>query len=1261
VKKYVRAGDMGEQSIELAWVIDGKAEAGDKIVWAVNGISGAEDMLADVAIDNGKLTFKALGHAGEKATVKVEISGFSGYAPAILDVIVETVDSDITPVDFALPGLDKIYDGKAVGAKATVVTAGTGIGDQDINTVWTNAATGATLDAPPRDAGEYRLKVSASPDPDTGRLFIGEASRLFTIAKKQVLVAAGDVIGYAGSEPPELEFSIDGFLEEGSLDADSADYAFKTLPVATYGENAPINSAGILVGDGLYTVSFEPLGELNEGPGANYMLIHRNATLTVYNYSTISLSPTHSIIHDTGYEAVIEISFTASGEDRRKIAWSVDNLEENSAVPGQWGRLPRDNAGNPTGAPFRALLNLNRIDGGKKVGVKATEEGLMNAQTYRIRGDYDGRYTATATIETLTRSNIAKATTITRLLEATVVANKAEVISARVPITIGTRPGTGGLSVMDAEEDTRPLAGTMLVSRVEIGTGRTDAAFRRFMPIAANQNAVWARICPTDDRFIEVYVDMAVKNATTKNLVVRLQDSKTGEWVYTENNFNLQIVEKYPKITFATNAPLNAVYNNDPKTLRATSADGRKVDVISIAYAEMKTGPTQVRLVPSTDAGNVNGQPMKLQALKAGKPKLNVTVSLEGYKSAVKPNGAKNNFGNMIVYTGAVVNAPPKVKLDKGSLPMIAPTDTRLSAANRAGIRDSIRAKNASGEYITNLVPNARGVMTENPYNPGVLRLITNDKKVGFEQGYKIENVKLRTNASGAYITNKNKAYADPNVDVRYTNSGPFNGRLEVFPRTTAAKFGSVVWLDVYVQGAPNPIPVSVKLATVDPAKLAATIKPAAYVVNNQIGNTIIDGSLIAEFPVNVNAANVRLNDFGQVALPKETSKTATAWARPGTPAAGALTSVTLNALNAPDAPTPVRLEYGTNSIRLVANKVELERMQRNQASGANDARDKKYALTINSRSLLTKNITLTLTLAGKEPAYTIAWAKNNIDVASPGSVRTGTVKLAQGTSAIKEVRLYEQAFIDPGAKKPVLDRNRMEATLSRDFYATVTGPGTFNVAIKPERVGYVSPKIAQTLSVVVVLENGQTMRSWATNAKGVTAQVKGRTAVINPASAVPRGNPAKLADTTLYVGQPMQGAKMTTLDINKAAAPLKANVGAVQIQAASVKAFENGGFRLERNGENEYSVYFVDDDRPYLVDKNNKRTVVKKTGAYTPLKANYTIKVELWAEGTYQLNPDGTAKLDPKTGKVMPYYSANGKTATTKPLVLNQKVNIRQ
>jgi hypothetical protein len=145
------------------------------------------------------------------------------------------------------------------------------------------------------------------------------------------------------------------------------------------------------------------------------------------------------------------------------------------------------------------------------------------------------------------------------------------------------------------------------------------------------------------------------------------------------------------------------------------------------------------------------------------------------------------------------------------------------------------------------------------------------------------------------------------------------------------------------------------------------------------------------------------------------------------------------------------------------------------------------------------------------------------------------------------------------------------------------------------------------------------------------------------------------------------RGAPLSGETVGLALTPTAANpnvmVGAVSINPASVKALEDGGFRLERSGEGEWTIYFANDRTPRVLD--GKGNVQYKGGTLEAPKASYKVGLQIWPEGTYKWQadpnrPDGLAR--DKSGNLVPtalVNPANGKPAS-KPVTVNVTVKIQ-
>jgi hypothetical protein len=289
------------------------------------------------------------------------------------------------------------------------------------------------------------------------------------------------------------------------------------------------------------------------------------------------------------------------------------------------------------------------------------------------------------------------------------------------------------------------------------------------------------------------------------------------------------------------------------------------------------------------------------------------------------------------------------------------------------------------------------------------------------------------------------------------------------------------------------------------------------------------------------------------------------------------------------------------------AGKIAVEVTNPNHLDGFvedNNNRDVKYKLTITSPTTgLSKKVDINLTIAAKSSTGKIT-TKGSIDIANPASAVTATLKPTNTQSQIAFVELYK------------------DAAPSSDFKVSAVSGNTFKIAAAHNEV---VPGIQQTLQAKVTLKNGVGLPP--INVKVKPVQGKGKAS-------------QSLKAVTLYKSTPQYGSAPVKLDLTK---PANAKSGVVVVNQASLKAmkFTDGGFRLEQNGANEYSIYFAGTKAPAALDK---------TGRLTKLKSSYTLKLDIWAENTYTLDPAGNpSPLKDTKGKPM-----------SKPTTVTVKVNIK-
>jgi len=136
---------------------------------------------------------------------------------------------------------------------------------------------------------------------------------------------------------------------------------------------------------------------------------------------------------------------------------------------------------------------------------------------------------------------------------------------------------------------------------------------------------------------------------------------------------------------------------------------------------------------------------------------------------------------------------------------------------------------------------------------------------------------------------------------------------------------------------------------------------------------------------------------------------------------------------------------------------------------------------------------------------------------------------------------------------------------------------------------------------------------------------------------------------------------------------PAGAKLGAVAIDQASVNklnlgreaagSFPKDVFELVQCGENTWTLRFKDGAIPVQLKASGKdkgKPVKNANGSYkAAANKTYSVKIELWAEGTYVKNADGSPKLE--DGKIVPLYNGAKKpSAKTKPTPVTVKVNLK-
>jgi hypothetical protein len=259
----------------------------------------------------------------------------------------------------------------------------------------------------------------------------------------------------------------------------------------------------------------------------------------------------------------------------------------------------------------------------------------------------------------------------------------------------------------------------------------------------------------------------------------------------------------------------------------------------------------------------------------------------------------------------------------------------------------------------------------------------------------------------------------------------------------------------------------------------------------------------------------------------------------------------------------------------------------------------KAVNLEINSPSTpLQKPAKITLTITDKAVTAKVALS-GKIDIASPQSVAIAKLTLANTAAT-------------PITSVTLTDPERKGYFEAFDYSAN-----SFKIRVRPGQRP--SPGVKYNyIQALIAFENGDS---------------RTETLAITPSQTVGKAFQNK-KEVTLYKGTPLAGEQIT-LNLTT---PAGVKLGDVILNQKSVDALKlgSGGFKLERNGENSWVVKF--DGAPPM----------PLTG---PAKPSYTVKLELWAEGTYEPNPDGSFKDCLK--------DSNG-NAKSKPTLVSLKVNVK-
>ena len=411
-------------------------------------------------------------------------------------------------------------------------------------------------------------------------------------------------------------------------------------------------------------------------------------------------------------------------------------------------------------------------------------------------------------------------------------------------------------------------------------------------------------------------------------------------------------------------------------------------------------------------------------------------------------------------------------------------------------------------------------------------------------------------------------------LDAEYKGSGA----VEVTPKA-GARNGTAV-LRVSFAESDRTVSLRLRVNMVAQNRLRASARPGALTVNvGQAGH-------ISDVEIVPNAANLVLGD----------------WRVRGTNPLDGAVDTDFSAANR----IGLSVNEATDLGQYLGNR------------GAN----KRHTLNIESPTMPSTFIKLNITITQKAQGFSLTKPRGRIDIAVPGGSLTSTVRLGNVSSGIASVTLYEQRFVGSRLQVPSAVSGLFEV-------ADIVGNA---ITVKAIEGVPMAPNVSHRLSVLVRLENGEELRSWtvSTNSSNVTT-VKDKPLTVRPVQAKAKGWRSRSA-VTLYTAVPASGERIGLA----LTSPAGVTLSEVGIAAASLKPFAaDDGFRLERSGEGEWTIFFAKNRVPALAGRGS-------------LKSSYTVRVELWAEGTYAL--DGAGR---------PVALVEGK-ARSRPTVVSVRVNVR-
>ncbi|MCL2110870.1 MAG: hypothetical protein FWH32_01175 [Clostridiales bacterium] len=822
--------------------------------------------------------------------------------------------------------------------------------------------------------------------------------------------------------------------------------------------------------------------------------------------------------------------------------------------------------------------------------VKATAQGIEKPQTVQIKAVCDDVVVATATVEILPGGIVNDPSADPAVITtAKVLENKVALNKAK------TEPALLPVLI------TRQTPGNIGIRSMSADGNGGDGSGTKLQPLATGSGIV-------------ATVELRVK-----------ADSKAADWTV-------------PLTTFTATAGEDARYI-EIRPDEANLGDVKTVRSVMVAILPSQYDPNTASASDWVEAGTIDitvTERFPKVTLRAGELNAN-------FPERLAPLTATSNDGSRVTVLSLAPTAAGRLTLEPSApydeqflkldpVQTAAATIRTTATVQVEGYRTMPSTPSLSVKVIKTmprlaLTPNSIRLFNESA--PVTLTLGSGDRKVPFIAGYEVEYVYLSgKNDKGADVPGSLPAFerdADNKLPYAHVDGDAF-GSITLTPQAaaTADNLTGIAWIGVKLNDCETPVILRLNIAMADP-------------------NSIVPSSPVKSVTLNANYAAVNLVYATiPINLGGVTNRIETSWD---------IMSVDFRGRRYQG-----RLLGDVTYVRSYGNMIELSI---NSLTAYYDLIDEDdpwrgtYRLNIGSENILGKNgkprtFAVNLVITGKEASVSVT-SKGRIDIANPNSEIANTLRLRNVTGEVASVRLLEQEFeIFEG--KRLLSAGR--GNESRDFEVTSLNGNRFTVGLKH---GAVAPRVRQNLSVEVTLTNGLKVRSWGYKERRVVRYRwfvgTDRPLSITPVQTIGRAWQSARA-VTLYKDAPFGGAPIG-FDLTT---PANVSLGAVRIQPTSVRNFQDGGFELLQNGPNDWTLGFKDGKVPVLVDRNGNPTMTRATNSRpsirTPLKSSYTVKIELWAEGTYRLADDGK-------GTLVPVGIGSGRNVT-KPRVVNVRVNIR-